>query len=167
MVPRGRQSGRRCPLPGRRPNGRRTHQNSPFTLPLTGSSSFGDCTPSQQNNLVADLAAATVAAEAGVGGGTHENNARAWSCYTKYCNSIGLDGNYFLDGMPRQHRIAIMGAFAGLYVKGDFQDRVMVPWLKSQSKVPSTQWLRPSEKMDEKTPIGTQSATLGNFYSGN
>ncbi len=61
---------------------------------------------------MADLAAATVAAEARVGRGTHENNTRAWSCYIKYCNSIGLDGNYFLDGMPQQHRIVIMGAFA-------------------------------------------------------
>jgi hypothetical protein len=59
------------------------------------------------------------------------------------------------------------GLLPWLYVKGDFQDRVMVPWLKSQSKVPSMQWLLPSEKMDEKTPIGTQSATLGDFYSGN
>ncbi len=69
---------------------------------------------------MADLANATVAAEAGVGGGTHENDARAWSRYTKYCNSIGLDGNYFLDGMPRQHRIAIMGAFAVAIHEGRF-----------------------------------------------
>jgi hypothetical protein len=69
---------------------------------------------------VADLAAATVAAEAGVGRGTHENDARAWSRYTKYCDSIGLNGNYFLDGMPRQHRIAIMGAFAVAIHEGRF-----------------------------------------------
>jgi hypothetical protein len=95
MVPRGRQSGRRRPLPGGRLNGQKTHKNSPFTLPLTGSSSFQDCTPSQQDNLVADLAAATVAAEAGVGGGTHENDARLWSRNTKYCHSIGLDKKLF------------------------------------------------------------------------
>ncbi len=69
---------------------------------------------------MADLAAATVATEARVGGGTHENNTRAWSCYTKYCDSIGLDGNYFLDGMPQQHRIAIMGAFAMAIREGRF-----------------------------------------------
>ncbi len=69
---------------------------------------------------MANLAAATVAAEAGVGEGTHENNARAWSRYTKYCDSIGLDGNYFLDGMPRQHKIAIMGAFAMAIHEGRF-----------------------------------------------
>jgi hypothetical protein len=69
---------------------------------------------------VADLAAALVAAKAGVGGGTHENNARVWSRYTKYCNSIGLDGNYFLNGMPQQHRIAIMGAFTLAIREGRF-----------------------------------------------
>ncbi len=69
---------------------------------------------------MADLTAALIAAKAGVGGGTHENNARAWSRYTKYCNSIGLNGNYFLDGMPQQHRIAIMGAFAVAIREGRF-----------------------------------------------
>jgi hypothetical protein len=69
---------------------------------------------------VADLTAATVAAEAVVGGGTHENDARAWSRYTKYCDSIGLNRNYFLNGMPRQHRIAIMGAFAMAIREGRF-----------------------------------------------
>ncbi len=69
---------------------------------------------------MADLAAALVAAEARVGGGTHENDARVWSRYTKYCNSIGLNGNYFLDEMPRQHRIATMGAFAVAIHEGRF-----------------------------------------------
>ncbi len=68
---------------------------------------------------------------------------------------------------PDSTELLSWGLSPWLYVKGDFRDRVMVPWLKSQSKVPSTQWLRPFKKMDEKTPIGMQSATLGNFYSGN
>jgi hypothetical protein len=49
---------------------------------------------------MADLAAASVAAEEGVGGGTHENDTRAWARYTQYCDSVGIDRNYFLDGMP-------------------------------------------------------------------
>jgi hypothetical protein len=69
---------------------------------------------------VADLAAAKVAAEAGVGGGTHQNDARDWSRYTKYCDSISLTGNYFLDGIPRQHKITIMGAFAVAMREGRF-----------------------------------------------
>ena len=69
---------------------------------------------------MADLASATAAAKEGVGGGTHANDARAWSRYTKYCNSIGLNGNYFLDGMPQQHKLAIMGAFAVAVREGRF-----------------------------------------------
>jgi hypothetical protein len=55
------------------------------------------------------------------------------------------------------------GLLPWLYVKGDFQDRVMVPWLKSQSKVPSTLWLRPSEKMDKKTPSGRRAPHWATF----
>ena len=54
-----------------------------------------------------------------------------------------------------------------LYVKGDFRDRVMVPWLKAQSKIPLTQWLQPSEKMVTRTPTGMQNAMLADFYKGN
>ncbi len=61
---------------------------------------------------MADLAAALAARETGVGGGTHKNNARAWNRYVNYCDSIGLGGNYFLNNIPRQQRIKLMGAFA-------------------------------------------------------
>ena len=53
-----------------------------------------------------------------------------------------------------------------LYVKEDFRDRVMAPWLKSQSKIPLMQWLRPSEKMEEKIPTEMQSTKLADFYNG-
>jgi hypothetical protein len=72
-----------------------------------------------------------------------------------------------LTECPNSTELLSWGLLPQLYVKGDFQDWVMVPWLKSQSKVLPTQWLQPSKKMDKKTPIETQSATLGNFYSGN
>jgi hypothetical protein len=69
---------------------------------------------------MADLAAALAAAEAGVGGKTHENDSRAWSQYISYRDSIGLTSNYFLDGLTRQQRIAIMGAFAVAICEGRF-----------------------------------------------
>ena len=40
----------------------------------------------------------------------------------------------------------------------------MLPWLKAQSQIPSTMWLRSSGKMDMTTPNGTPSAMLINFY---
>ncbi len=57
---------------------------------------------------------------------------------------------------PNSTELQSWGLSPWLYVKGDFQDRVMFPWIKSQLKVPSTQWLRPSKKMDEKTPVATE-----------
>ncbi len=112
MVLWSRQPGRQRPLPGRQPRGRGTHQNSSFPLPLTGSRALQDCTPSQQGHLVADLTAASAAHETGVGGGTHKKDARAWNRNVEYCDSIRLGGNYFLNDIPRQQRIELMGAFA-------------------------------------------------------
>ncbi len=69
---------------------------------------------------MADLAAASAARETGVGGGTHKNNTRAWNRYVNYCDSIGLQGNYFLDDIPQQQRIKLMGAFAVAVREGQF-----------------------------------------------
>jgi hypothetical protein len=54
-----------------------------------------------------------------------------------------------------------------LCVKGDFLDHVMLPWLKAQSQIPSTMWLRSSGKMGTTTPNGMPSATLHDFYGIN
>jgi hypothetical protein len=67
-----------------------------------------------------DLSTALAACQAAVGGGTHKNNAWSWNHYVEYCDSIGLGGNYFLDGMPRQHQIEIMGVFAVAVLQGQF-----------------------------------------------
>jgi hypothetical protein len=54
-----------------------------------------------------------------------------------------------------------------LCVKGNFLDHVMLPWLKTQSQIPSTMWLQSSGKMGMMTPNGTPSATLHDFYGIN
>ena len=51
-----------------------------------------------------------------------------------------------------------------LCVKGDFFDHMILPWLKAQSQIPSTMWLRSSGKMGTTTPNGMLSAMLHNFY---
>jgi hypothetical protein len=80
---------------------------------------------------MADLASASAAAEEGVGGGTHENDTRAWARYTQYCDSVGIDRNYFLDGMPRQHKLAIIGAFAVAIREGRFSRQSDAPLAKN------------------------------------
>jgi hypothetical protein len=79
---------------------------------------------------MADLAAASVATEEGVGGGTHENNTRAWTHYTQYCDSIDFGGNFFLNRMPRQHKLAVMGAFTMAIRKGQFLRQSDAPLAK-------------------------------------
>jgi hypothetical protein len=69
---------------------------------------------------VADLAAALAARQTAVRGGTLKNKAQAWKWYTEYCNRVGLGHNLFLDGMSRQHKIKIMGAFAVALCQGQF-----------------------------------------------
>ena len=92
---------------------------------------FRDCSASQRNNFMADLTTASAAAEEGVGGGTHENDTRAWARYTQYCDSVGIDRNYFLDGMPRQHKLAIIGAFAVAIREGRFSRQSDAPLAKN------------------------------------
>ncbi len=54
-----------------------------------------------------------------------------------------------------------------LCVKGNFLNHVMLPWLKAQSQIPSTMWLRSSGKTGMMTPNKTPSATLHDFYDVN
>ena len=53
-----------------------------------------------------------------------------------------------------------------LFVKGDFQDHLMIPWLKAQSKKPSHMFLQNSERMGNQTRPRTKTATLDAFYQG-
>jgi hypothetical protein len=69
---------------------------------------------------VADLAAALAARETAVGQKTHKNKAQAWDQYTKWCEQCGLGNNRFLNGLSRQHKIEIMGAFAVAIREGRF-----------------------------------------------
>jgi hypothetical protein len=57
--------------------------------------------------------------------------------------------------------------FPWLCAKGDFQDLIMLPWLKAQSAVPSTLWLQASRRTEGKMQTKMQNITLHNFYSGN
>ena len=116
---------------------------------------------------MADLASATAAAEEGVGGGTHANDARAWSRYTKYCDSIGLDGNYFLDGMPQQHKLAIMGAFAVAVREGRFSRSTDGPLAKKSVSDTINAVAATFRENGERTHIEMRNATLGDFYNDN
>ena len=62
---------------------------------------------------MADLAAAEVAREGAVTGKTHEDQARAWGRWEKWCDSVGLIDDVFLDDIDNKgQRIRLVGAFA-------------------------------------------------------
>jgi hypothetical protein len=76
---------------------------------------------------VADLAAVLAARQTAVGGGTLKNKTRVWKQYTEYCNPVGLGHNPFLDGMLRQHKVKIMGAFSVALCQGQFSRATDAP----------------------------------------
>ena len=51
--------------------------------------------------------------------------------------------------------------------KPDFRDQLMTPWLQAQSAVPSSVYVRPSEKTVTQTRLSTKTASLHSFYSEN
>jgi len=116
---------------------------------------------------MADLASAMDARQTAVGGNTLVNETRAWNRYSEYCQSIGLGDNLVLEDMSRTHQIKSSEVLPWLCVKDDFFDHVMLPWLKAQSQIPSTMWLRSSGNTGTMTQNGTLSATLHDFYGVN
>ncbi len=81
----------------------------------------------------------------------------------------GLRNNLFLHRMLRNKKLRPWELLPCLYAKDNFQDLVMLPWLKAQSAVPLTLtlWLQPSGKMEGMTQHTKQRVTMHNFYSGN
>ena len=94
-----------------------TYRTNPDKLPasffsFTGSLQIQDSSPAQQDCLVADLSASALAHERAVQGGAHANQDLSWQQLIKYCHSIGLDSDIFLNRFEREHQIKIIGAFS-------------------------------------------------------
>ena len=67
-----------------------------------------------------NLAAAEAAREGAATGKTHEDQSRAWSRCKKYCGSIGIVEDNFLDHFRRGQRIRLIGASAVAVREGRF-----------------------------------------------
>ncbi len=50
-----------------------------------------------------------------------------------------------------------------LCIEGNFCNSVMLPWLKAQLQIPSTQWLQPSGKTDATIPKRTPNIMSADF----
>jgi hypothetical protein len=72
---------------------------------------FKYITAIQQDHLIADFPAAATTCERTVMGVTHDNEARAWGRWEKYCQSNGCS-NFYMDGLRKQDTILMLGVFA-------------------------------------------------------
>jgi hypothetical protein len=97
-----------------------THTNPFYPRPLTGTKYFQNCTPTQQNLLLCDLASAETARKGSVQQGTQNNHSRSWRQWKAYCESTGLGNDIFLKRIPRTQQPHILSAFAVAMHEGRF-----------------------------------------------
>lgn len=67
-----------------------------------------------------DLTAAETARSTAVQRGTHDDHARAWKRWNKYCDDTGLKGDIFLSDLTKCERIHIFSCFAVAVREGRF-----------------------------------------------
>ena len=86
---------------------------------------------------MADLGATEATCEGGVVGKIYSYQARAWKQWIIYCNQISSKDDVFLDNLDRWQQNGIMGSLTWLCAEENFLGHIMVPWLKTQSEVPT------------------------------
>ena len=112
MVPGSRKQCGRFFIPWLSFNWQQTNFLPLPLFPLPDSLQIQDYSATQRNCLLSDLNASALAHERAVQGGTHSNQKLSWKLWNKYCASIGLKTNFFLDRFGQEYCIRIMGAFA-------------------------------------------------------
>jgi hypothetical protein len=113
--------------------------------------------------LIADFTAVAITHERAVMGATHDDKARAWGRQEKYCQSIRCS-NFYMDGLGKQEKILMLGAFAMMSDLENSQGDAMGHWLREQSGLPSHMWYRPSGQRVERTQQRMQIMILASFY---
>ena len=114
---------------------------------------------------MADLVAAEAAREGAVTGKTQEDQARAWSRFRSWCDSVGLVNDYFLDNFTRGQRIKLVVSFAmamrGARFSGPAYDTLTEGTIRSAvSYVAST-----FSKNDRPNPTKNDDGELGRLLS--
>jgi hypothetical protein len=106
-------------LLGLAPGQQRAHLITPYSFPTTDANAFQDISAAQQDQLLADFAAAALTRERAVTEGTHDDKSRAWARWEEYCLSIECQ-DIFMDSLNKQERILLLGAFAMAVRSGRF-----------------------------------------------
>ena len=109
-------------------------------LPQPGTGSLQNSSTSQQNHLLGYITSAETSTEKAVTRATHADQARAWGRWNKWCTEVRLKCDIYLDSFNSDQKIRLLGAFAMALTREDFCQKLMKPWLRAQSKIPSHRW---------------------------
>ena len=109
---RGKKKQRRGhALEGLAPRRRQTHLSPALSFPRTDAGKFPNITATQRDQLLVDLLAAAASRERAITGASHDDGARCWGRWQKWCKSIGCD-NLYLDQFRQIKRNLLLGAIA-------------------------------------------------------
>lgn len=79
---------------------------------MPASTKFQDCPTPERDHLLAYLTGAELARQEAITEATNEKHALAWKRWQTFLESIGIDGDPFLDSFDPAHRTILLGAFA-------------------------------------------------------
>jgi hypothetical protein len=83
---------------------------------------------------MADFTAAAATYERVVTGATHDDKAKAWGRWEKYCQSVGCS-DFYMEGLGKQEKMLMFGAFAMAVRSGWFLGECYGNWLRKHSEV--------------------------------
>jgi hypothetical protein len=98
---------------------RRTHLSPALSFPRTDAGKFPNSTATQRDQLLDDLLAAAASRERAITGASHDDGARSWGRWQKWCESVGCDDLY-LDQCSQFEQNLLLGAFAMAVREGWF-----------------------------------------------
>ena len=163
MVSKGIERSLRCPLPRQWSRRQRINSHLSNLLSLTDSRAFHNCTPAQQNNVVADCVAAEITRETSLQRGTHLKQTRAWNRWGEYNKSIG-NSDFFLESFSKHQRIKIIDAFAMAVREGWFSGQAYDLLVESTVESAVSYVCMTFQENGYQKPSLDKDARTGSFY---
>jgi hypothetical protein len=96
-----------------------THLYFTLSFPQTDAGKFPCISTAHRDQLMADLLAVATSREQAITGAIHNDGARAWEWWWKYCKSVGCDDPY-LDSFSQIKQNLMLRAFAMAVREGRF-----------------------------------------------
>jgi hypothetical protein len=96
-----------------------THLSPVLSFPQTDAGKFPNITATKRDQLLVDLLAAAASRERAITEASHDDGARSWGRWQKWCKSIGCNDLY-LDQFSQIKQNLLLGAFAMAVREGRF-----------------------------------------------